>query len=131
MDIQAPNDPAGCLKTILVVEDDEDLREATAMLIRDEGYTVCEAENGRAALEQLATMPDDPCLVLLDLMMPVMSGQELLQAMQRTQRLAGMPVVVLSAGGQAADVPEARLFLRKPFPPDRLLAVVREFCDRS
>ncbi|MDB4986614.1 MAG: glnG5 [Myxococcaceae bacterium] len=116
------------MKTILLVEDNDDVREAVAELLRDEGYDVREAEHGGVALEQLAQMETEPCLVLLDLMMPVMSGPELLRVLSETNRLASLRVVVLSAGGKAGDAPEAKKFLRKPVEPSVLLAVVREFC---
>jgi CheY-like chemotaxis protein len=66
--------------------------------------------------------------VLLDLMMPIMSGPELARRMKQPARLATMPIVALSAGGQASDVPQADVFLRKPLEPDKLLEVVARFC---
>ncbi|MDB4975350.1 MAG: cheY [Myxococcaceae bacterium] len=116
------------MKTILLVEDNDDVREAVAELLRDEGYDVQEAEHGGVALELLAKMEQDPCLVLLDLMMPVMSGPEMLRVLADTNRLSRLRVVVLSAGGKPVDAPEAKKFLRKPVEPSLLLAVVREFC---
>jgi CheY-like chemotaxis protein len=61
-------------------------------------------------------------------MMPVMSGTELLTVLDKTHRLAALPVVALSAGGNASDAPQARRFIRKPVDSDVLLALVREFC---
>ena len=115
-------------KTILVVEDNEDVRDLVAAVLRGAGYDVCEAENGRDALDQLDKMPTLPCLLLLDLMMPVMSGPELLQTLTAQNRLAQLPVVVISAGGQPSQAPEARRFLRKPTDPKLLLSVVRDVC---
>ncbi|MDB4990025.1 MAG: Transcriptional regulatory protein [Myxococcaceae bacterium] len=89
----------------MVVEDDDDIRELVAELLRDEGYDVREAENGQRALEQLDSMDKEPCLVLLDLMMPVMSGPQLLRILEQSHRLASLPVVVLSAGGRPEDAP--------------------------
>lgn len=116
------------MKTILLVEDDADLREAVGELLRDEGYEVLEAEHGKAALEQLEKMHGQPCLVLLDMMMPIMSGPELLRVLHESHRLASLPIVVLSAGSKASDAPEARKFIRKPADPKVLIAVVREYC---
>jgi two-component system, chemotaxis family, chemotaxis protein CheY len=116
------------MHTILLVEDDDDIREVFAEVLREDGYDVREAENGKVALEQLAHMRGTPCLVLLDLMMPVMSGSELLKVLHDTHQLASLPVVVLSAGGSSSDAPEARQFLRKPVHPDVLLKVVNDFC---
>ena len=112
---------------VLIVEDDEDLREMFAEILSDAGYSVHGAENGAVALEVLEEL-DTPCLVLLDLMMPVMSGPELLRRMRRSERLTGFPVVALSAGGTPRDVPEANLFLRKPVTPEQLLQAVGKYC---
>ena len=116
------------MPTVLLVEDDPDIREASGIILRREGYEVVEAEHGEQALEALAQMREPPCLVLLDLMMPVMTGPELLKVLQDRQQLADLTVVVLSAGGQPKDAPQAKHFLRKPVPASLLVAIVREFC---
>jgi CheY-like chemotaxis protein len=113
---------------ILLVEDDEDIRDLYGLVLRRDGYTVHEAENGEQALEHLETHDDAPCLVLLDLMMPVMSGPEFLRIIQDSDRIAMPPVIVLSAAGKLSDVPGAKRFMRKPVEPEVLLRVVREFC---
>ena len=117
------------MRQVLIVEDDADIREALAENLRDAGYGVREAENGKQALEFLESDAADPCLVLLDLMMPIMNGAELLQALQEGHRLASLPVVVVSAGGSPSEAQGARRFLRKPPNPELLLALVREFCN--
>jgi CheY-like chemotaxis protein len=116
------------MKTVLLVEDNDDIREVVGELLRSEGYEVLEAEHGAAALAQLEQMKGQPCLVLLDMMMPIMSGPELLKVLHDSHRLASLPVVVLSAGGQARDAPTARRFIRKPAESGILIAVVREYC---
>src|SRR5689334_8429349 len=78
--------------TILVVEDDQDIREALMSVLEDEGYTVLGAANGLDGLEVLARI-SRPCMILLDLMMPVMSGAEFLSQMRRDDILAPVPVV--------------------------------------
>lgn len=98
-----------------------DIRDAVADTLRDAGYEVSEAENGKVALERLSELDDKPCLVLLDLMMPVMSGPELLKTLKEAHRLASLPVVVLSAAGTADDAKGARKFVRKPINTDVLL----------
>jgi len=118
------------MRDIVLVEDDEDIRELFAEVLREAGYAVHEAENGRVALDVLEEV-NRPCLVLLDLMMPVMSGPELLHALHRSNRLTSLAVVALSAGGSPADVPQAHKFLRKPIDPDHLLRVVGEYCERA
>jgi CheY-like chemotaxis protein len=67
--------------------------------------------------------------LLLDLMMPVMSGAELLTVLSETGRLAKVAVIVLSATGRPSDVPAAQKFVRKPVATDVLLLMVREVCD--
>jgi CheY-like chemotaxis protein len=116
------------MKTVMVVEDDADIREAVAEALRDDGYDVLEAVHGKHALELLEHMSGQPCLVLLDLMMPVMSGSELLHTLDETHRLATLPVVVLSAGGTPSEATGARHFLRKPPSMELLLHLVREYC---
>jgi CheY-like chemotaxis protein len=116
------------MKTILLVEDDEDLREIMASVLRDAGYYVSEAEHGLEALEQLDQMPSAPCLVLLDLMMPIMSGPEFLSELRSAQRIDSLNIVVLSASGKTSDAPEAKRFIRKPFDSAVLLGLAEEFC---
>lgn len=116
------------MSAILIVDDDDDIRELLGNLLRREGYEVLEAEDGARALEILEQQPTPPCLVLLDLMMPVMSGTEVLKALEETDRLARLPVVVISAGGRAEEVPTARKFVRKPPRPETVRALAAEFC---
>ena len=117
------------MKTIVLVDDNEDLREIYGAVLRRAGFDVREAENGEEALTMLHAMAADPCVMLLDLMMPVMNGAELLRVLQEDPRFASLPVVVLSAGGRASDAPEAKRFIRKPVEPDVLVALAHEFCD--
>jgi CheY-like chemotaxis protein len=69
-----------------------------------------------------------PCLVLLDMMMPEMSGSELLKILRDTHRLASLPVVVVSAHSNESEADGAWRFIRKPVSAEILLAVVHEFC---
>jgi two-component system chemotaxis response regulator CheY len=108
-------------RPVLVVEDDEDVREAVATILEDEGYTVVTASQGREALEVLANGAR-PCLVLLDLMMPVMDGWQVLEEMQRHASMANIPVIVLSASRDAGPAaPNVRRYLKKPVGLDVLL----------
>ena len=79
---------------------------AIIAVLEEEGYNVRSSNNGREALEMLAD-PGSPDLVLLDLMMPVMSGWEVLQEMAKVPRLAALPVVVFTAAGNplSGDLP--------------------------
>lgn len=116
------------MHTVLVVEDDSDIRELFGEVLTQAGYHVVEAENGQEALDFLRD--HRPCLVLLDLMMPVLSGPELLEIMAEDERLASLPVVVVSAVADRGSAPGVRRFLRKPVPSDVLRAVVAEYCPR-
>jgi CheY-like chemotaxis protein len=115
--------------SVLIVEDDDDAREALSELLQGEGYGVAEAENGQAALRWLANHPA-PCVILLDLMMPVLSGEQFLALRARDARLAAIPVIVLSA---VHDSEVARLGVRdclsKPVDPRRVLAAVGRHCQ--
>jgi CheY-like chemotaxis protein len=117
------------MTSILLVDDNEDLRELYGVLLRGEGYAVREAENGQQALALIESMDGEPCLLVLDLMMPVMSGADLLKVLQESGRLAELPVIVLSAGGRPSDVPEGQLVIRKPVDPRVLISLVRGFCE--
>jgi CheY-like chemotaxis protein len=118
---------AGC--PVLIVEDDADLRDMMAQLLRLEGLNAVTAANGREALDYLRGHPP-PNVILLDLMMPVMDGWQFRREQQRDAQLAGVPVIVLSALDQtrATDVP-MNAFLKKPLDFDRLLELVRRYCE--
>jgi CheY-like chemotaxis protein len=104
---------------VLVVDDDEAIRDVVAEVLREEGYDVVCAQNGVQALRELEG-DGHTDLVLLDLMMPVMSGWEVLEEMQANDRLARIPVVVVSA----MSAPGVCEHLAKPIDLDRLLATV-------
>lgn len=108
---------------VLLVEDDDHLREVTADALRDSGIDVVEAADGAQGLA--AMRAELPCLVLLDLMMPVMDGWELARVMAADPMLAAVPICVVSAVAQQAP-PQARHVLSKPASLAALLAVVRQ-----
>jgi CheY-like chemotaxis protein len=109
---------------VLVVDDDDAIRDALVEALVDAGYRVAEAPNGRDALDAMRAAP--PCLVLLDLMMPIMTGWDVLQEMQRDVALASIPVCVVSANPHG--LPRVACVLPKPISLDRLLDVVRSHC---
>jgi CheY-like chemotaxis protein len=116
---------------VLIVEDDEDLREMMAQLLTLEGFQAAAVANGREALEYLHD-GEKPHVILLDLMMPVMDGWEFRRQQQADPTLAPVPVIVLSALDQArASSLEANAFLKKPLDFDRLLALVRQYCPHN
>lgn len=113
---------------ILLVEDDPDVRESVQSLLEEEGYTVEPAQNGREALERVAASGVDPCLILLDLMMPVMNGAEFLAAF-RSRHASHVPVVILSAWPrEAAGAGGECDYLPKPLSIETLLATVEKHC---
>jgi CheY-like chemotaxis protein len=119
-------------QSILVVEDDEDIREGIADALRDQGYAVTTATNGAEALDQLKRAASEPpSLILLDLMMPVMNGWELCQAMQDDGALASIPVVVLSGDAHAQQKTAALRVqdaIAKPISLAKLLEVAERYC---
>jgi CheY-like chemotaxis protein len=115
---------------ILVIEDDRDLRDSLCGVLEIEGFPTAAASNGKEALSWLRTHPR-PCAILLDLMMPVMNGLEFRSQQVVDARLAGIPVIVLSAldeGLQRSDLTGAQAYLKKPIEPDTLLDTIRRFC---
>ena len=113
---------------ILIVEDDTDVREALCDALTLEGYEVVWAENGEEALRYLYTGAR-PCLILLDLMMPVMDGWTFRQTMLTDPILAAIPVVVMTAAGpQRAATISAQIILHKPLQMDTVVGVVQEHC---
>ncbi len=110
----------------MVVEDDVETRELIAEVLRDDGYDVQTAANGAEALATLRTRTL-PSLILLDLMMPVMSGWQFLDERAADQSLARIPVLVLSADPtrQLASARGVVAVVGKPFDLPRLLKLVR------
>ncbi|HZV00494.1 MAG TPA: response regulator [Planctomycetota bacterium] len=118
--------------TILIVEDEAEVRETMRDVLADEGYSVAEASNGREALDWLREH-SAPCLVLLDLMMPVMSGREFLDAVKGDPSLRDVSVLVVSAMARdklarAVADSNAKGYLTKPVQLATLLDAVAEHC---
>ncbi len=112
--------------SVLVVDDERDIREAVAEVLKDEGYEVIDARDGEEALSQLRA--HHPAVVLLDLMMPGMNGWEFCAARRREPDLSAIPVIVISALGQVSGI-DAAAFLQKPFELDALVSTVRQYAD--
>lgn len=112
------------MSRILLVDDDRDIRETMEILLAEYGHRVITAANGREALHLLRQGPR-PDLVVLDLMMPVMTGWELREQMLRDPALATIPTIVISgdikAVQRATDL-HATAFLTKPFELDDILS---------
>ncbi len=119
--------------SVLLVEDNEDVRAAIAMLLRVEGTGVVEASDGAEALDQLHKGPP-PCVILLDLMMPNTDGWQFRKAQIHDPLIAKIPVVLLSGAGNLphhADELGACGYLKKPIDVDELVHTVWRFCDHA
>ena len=126
---------ADCLSgmpSVMIVEDDRDTREMLGRFLELEGFDVRTAANGQLALEALQ-QEDEPCVILLDLMMPVMNGWQFREQQVRDPRFSRIPVVVVTAAGPREDIPEINAdgWLSKPVDFDRLLATIGSLCQRS
>jgi CheY-like chemotaxis protein len=116
---------------LLVVEDDDMIREALTELLRDEGALVTPASNGREALQELRS-GRAPDLILLDLMMPVMDGWEFRVDQRADPALASIPIIAMSADMSAkARAIAADAYLRKPLDFSELVGRIRSVVDHA
>ena len=118
---------------ILVVEDDSTLRNAMGDLLGEEGMSATRAENGQVGLDLLRAGAR-PCLVLLDLQMPLVDGLTFRRRQLEDPRIAGIPVVVMT--GQPGQAQEAKrlgiaLTMSKPIAPSRVVGVVEQYCSHA
>ncbi len=113
---------------VLVVDDERDIRELLLDELKDSGYETIEAENGAEALDRVYT--DRPDIVLLDLMMPVMDGIQVLEVLKFNPQTANIPVVLLTA--VSADEGEQRTmglgvshYVTKPWEPGTIQTIIK------
>lgn len=118
--VPTPETLAGS-RTVLVIDDEVDTREAVSEALEDAGYRVVLAANGKEGLDLLAALTR-PCGVVLDLTMPVMDGVELYRIMKATPGLEDIPVVISTA--DPARVPKGVTLMKKPVSLERLLTAV-------
>lgn len=111
---------------VLIVDDDDDVRETLRACLEEEGFSVRTAKNG---LEAMAELDDGttPGLILLDLMMPEMNGWEVLEQLRSDQSRASIPVAVMS-GSHRGEVQAANYVVPKPFDLAAMVELVREHC---
>lgn len=120
-------------RPILIVDDDPDIRDSIASALEIEGYPVLQAENGKVALDlllSLQTKNDLPRCIMLDLMMPVMTGEEFLDEIQKSSAadLKEIPVVVASANGSLLlNKLTAREVLKKPIDISDLYRIAEQY----
>ena|SRR2546423_4121456 len=112
-------------RRILIVEDDISTREALKDALVDEGFSVVEAENGERALDQMKALA--PHLVLTDLMMPGMSGMELIREMSSRRGLCDLPIVIMTAARNMSAVPPGHPVFLKPLRVEALVRTLSGF----
>lgn len=108
-------------RTVLVVDDEADIRESLRDALEDEGYAVIVAANGRDALAQLPNLRP-PCAIILDVVMPIMNGAEFYAAIQADAKYADIPVIVSTS--DASRAPSGVFIMKKPLRLDRLLTAL-------
>src|SRR5207253_1039107 len=109
---------------ILVIEDDDGIRHVLREILRDEGYEVHEAGDGKSALDELQNWT--PSAIILDLMMPTMDGRSFRSEQRSLQRAADVPLLVLSASRQLGMVKDlgAAAVITKPFEIEEVVSVI-------
>lgn len=117
--------------SVLVVDDDPATRNMLALLMQSEGYVTSTAHNGADALEYLRESGQRPCVILLDLNMPIMTGWEFRLEQKRDPELASIPIAIISADRSLQQQPfsiDAIAYFQKPLDIDDLLALVNRCC---
>jgi two-component system response regulator MprA len=120
-----------CKHSILVVEDDDDIRNTMRALLEMEGYNVQCAANGDEGIQALRRCESLPCLILLDMTMPVMDGFQFCEEQKQDVNLAPVPVLVMTADGNAEAKTiqvGAKGFIKKPFDIDHVIELVGLHC---
>jgi CheY-like chemotaxis protein len=121
-------------RSVLVVEDDPDIRDAVVEILQDEGYGVSAAADGRQALDLLETLAPLPDIILLDLMMPVMNGFQFREEQLKKPELARVPVLIVTADANAmakAEALQAAGFIQKPLKIQPLLDTIERLLSQE
>ena len=120
------------MRPVLIVEDDPSTRQLLAQLFQSDGIAAVTASNGQEGLDRLKQ--DRPCLVLLDLMMPVVSGEDFRRAQLRDPDLARVPTALVTAvydrGALFQELAPVAV-IKKPFDVEEVLELVRNYCTRQ
>jgi DNA-binding response OmpR family regulator len=120
---------------VLVVEDDREIREMVALMVKGIGYSVSTATTGKEALVRLQESRHD--IVLLDLMMPDMDGWEVYQQMKADEKTKNIPVIVVTAKAQSIDkvlglhIAKVDDYIAKPFSPQELMSSVEKVLNKT
>lgn len=112
-------------KCVMVVDDEEDVRDALCDILEGYGYEAVSAPNGKEALKILRTR-EPPCFVLLDLIMPVMDGWQFLEAVDDDEELSAIPISISTSAPERA--PAGRLVFAKPIDIAALLEHIDRYC---
>ncbi len=128
MDGKVGIESKNCMNRVLIVDDNLDIRLLFKRRLETEGYEVIEAENGLQAAETLQST--EPCLVILDLMMPIMDGWQFLEwKKEQKKELAELPVIVISAVSNNVKAPEGVAgFLKKPVSLSNMISTIQNHC---
>jgi CheY-like chemotaxis protein len=117
-------------KQVLIVEDESNIRDILLRMLQVHGFSGIAAGNGEEALRVLEKMDDLPGLLILDLMMPVMSGLELVKSLRSNPRFAEIPFVIMSAALERIPEVEGSVgFIPKPIDIDELFSLLEKYCQ--
>ena len=122
----APAGSPGQKSTILLVEDEAESRETLREILELEGYNVRTAVNGREALDTLAAVGEQICIVLLDLFMPVMDGWQVIDELRASGRLANTQIVIITSAAHRA--PAGIPVFEKPLDLEKVIRKVSMLC---
>jgi CheY-like chemotaxis protein len=114
-------------KAALIVEDETEIREMFRLALEIEGYTVYVAANGKEGLNVLREI-SKPCVIFLDLMMPIMNGWQFVEELRKDDQLKSIPVVVVTAFNERTRPIDAQNILKKPVDLDILFKTADQYC---
>ena len=120
-----------CERAIMVVEDDRAIRDTLIEILRDNDFRAVGAANGKIAIDKLRATENKPCLILLDVMMPVMDGWQFRDIQRQDPDLKTVPVIVFTAHANVKDVTRRMAIdtaLEKPVDLDDVLALAEKYC---
>ena len=117
-----------CSKNILIVEDDKDIREAMKDALEIEGYNVMTASNGNEGLTSLRSH-ENTCMILLDLLMPSMSGREFMDIVQKEDKISSIPIFIHSSVANKENTTGAAGWIKKPADLGIILQAVKTYCS--